>query len=60
MNKSYLSGETIDVTVHEVCANNKLKEIHKAGGGDWGGTMVDEAFIEFLTKIAGSFKQHLF
>ncbi|KAH3891131.1 hypothetical protein DPMN_015220 [Dreissena polymorpha] len=53
--KKYLvldaGGGTIDITVHEVCTGDNLKELHKASGGDWGGTKVDAAFIEFLGKI---------
>ncbi|XP_052215038.1 heat shock 70 kDa protein 12A-like isoform X6 [Dreissena polymorpha] len=53
--KKYLvldaGGGTIDITVHEVCERGTLKEIHKASGGYWGGTKVDEAFIEFLSEI---------
>lgn len=31
----------------------KLKELHKASGGAWGGTEVDAAFHTFLGEIAG-------
>ncbi|XP_052280504.1 heat shock 70 kDa protein 12A-like [Dreissena polymorpha] len=44
-------GGTIDITVHEVCTGGTLKEVHKATGGEWGGTNVDAAFMEFLGKI---------
>ncbi|XP_061163780.1 heat shock 70 kDa protein 12A-like [Saccostrea echinata] len=46
-------GGTIDITVHQVQQNGTLKEIHKANGGDWGGTKVDEAFRELLEDIVG-------
>ncbi|KAL4230693.1 Heat shock 70 kDa protein 12A [Mactra antiquata] len=46
-------GGTVDITVHEVMANNKLKELHKASGGAWGGTKVDDAFRQFLIKLVG-------
>ncbi|KAH3833639.1 gamma-aminobutyric acid receptor subunit alpha-6-like isoform X2 [Dreissena polymorpha] len=53
--KTYLvldaGGGTIDITIHQVCAGGNLKEIHRASGGDWGGTMVDEAFMDFLGMI---------
>ncbi|KAH3832465.1 hypothetical protein DPMN_105753 [Dreissena polymorpha] len=56
--KKYLvldaGGGTIDITVHEVCAGGNLKEIHRASGGDWGGTKIDGAFINFLEHIAGN------
>ncbi|KAL3879860.1 hypothetical protein ACJMK2_032139 [Sinanodonta woodiana] len=40
-------GGTIDITVHEVLSDGKLKELHKASGGAWGGTQVDEAYRQF-------------
>ena len=30
-----------------------LKELHKASGGAWGGTKVDEAFRQFIIKLVG-------
>lgn len=33
--------------------DNKLKELHKASGGAWGGTRVDEAFRQFIIKLVG-------
>lgn len=47
------TGGTIDITVHEVQRNGTLKEIQKANGGNWGGTMVDKAFREFFEDIVG-------
>ncbi|XP_052225821.1 heat shock 70 kDa protein 12A-like isoform X2 [Dreissena polymorpha] len=46
-------GGTIDITVHEVCFGGKLKELFKATGGAWGGTMVDKAFLDFLADLIG-------
>ncbi|XP_060570709.1 heat shock 70 kDa protein 12B-like [Ruditapes philippinarum] len=46
-------GGTVDITVHEVTDQGNLKELHKASGGDWGGTKVDEAYEAFLTSIVG-------
>jgi hypothetical protein len=37
-----------------VSAGGKLKELHKATGGAWGGTMVDEAFRQLLLRLMGS------
>ena len=34
--------------------DGELEEIHPACGGNWGGAMVDEAFMEFLTNLAGT------
>lgn len=47
-------GGTIDITVHEVQENGTLKELHKANGGDWGGTKVDESFKSLLADIVGN------
>ncbi|XP_045157694.2 heat shock 70 kDa protein 12A-like [Mercenaria mercenaria] len=43
-------GGTIDITVHEV-GDNGMKEVHAATGGDWGGTMVDKDFEDWLLKV---------
>ncbi|XP_052788875.1 heat shock 70 kDa protein 12A-like isoform X2 [Mya arenaria] len=55
--KKYLvldaGGGTVDITVHEVGPSGDLKELHKASGGAWGGTKVDEAFMNFLGQLAG-------
>ncbi|XP_006127883.2 heat shock 70 kDa protein 12A-like isoform X1 [Pelodiscus sinensis] len=44
-------GGTIDITAHEIQKNQSLKELHKASGGGWGGSTVDENFKEFLKEI---------
>ncbi|KAL3880082.1 hypothetical protein ACJMK2_032351 [Sinanodonta woodiana] len=46
-------GGTVDITVHEVIQGGHLRELFKANGGPWGGTTVDEAFIEFLKSLCG-------
>lgn len=48
-----VGGGTVDITIHEVLADNKLKELSGASGGAWGGTMVDRAFADLLSKIVG-------
>ncbi|OWF40770.1 heat shock 70 kDa protein 12B-like [Mizuhopecten yessoensis] len=53
-------GGTIDITVHEVQRDGSLKEIHKANGGDWGGTKVDHAFQVLLSGIIGNGAFHSF
>ncbi|XP_052237389.1 heat shock 70 kDa protein 12B-like isoform X2 [Dreissena polymorpha] len=57
LGKKYLvvdaGGGTIDMTVHEVCFGGALKELHKATGGPWGGTMVDKAFLDFIAELIG-------
>ncbi|WAR29533.1 HS12A-like protein [Mya arenaria] len=44
---------TVDVTAYEVNTNGTLGEIHSAGGGGWGGNMVNEGYIEMLYRIFG-------
>ncbi|XP_064601143.1 heat shock 70 kDa protein 12B-like [Liolophura sinensis] len=44
-------GGTVDTTVHEVMLSGDLKELHKASGGGWGGTQVDDQFTDLLLKI---------
>ncbi|KAK3577061.1 hypothetical protein CHS0354_003148 [Potamilus streckersoni] len=46
-------GGTVDITVHKVMPTGKLKEIHKASGGAWGGTQVDEACKQFIISLIG-------
>ncbi|XP_052212853.1 heat shock 70 kDa protein 12A-like [Dreissena polymorpha] len=46
-------GGTVDITVHEVTSDMKLKEIEKASGGAWGGTKVNDAFKQFIDTLAG-------
>uniref|UniRef100_A0A8W8L4G0 Heat shock 70 kDa protein 12A n=1 Tax=Magallana gigas TaxID=29159 RepID=A0A8W8L4G0_MAGGI len=46
-------GGTVDITVHEVRDNGSVKELHKANGGDWGGTKVDASFKGLLVDIVG-------
>ncbi|XP_053400546.1 heat shock 70 kDa protein 12A-like [Mercenaria mercenaria] len=46
-------GGTIDITVHQVIVDGKLRELHKASGGAWGGTEVDKAYEQFIASIAG-------
>jgi hypothetical protein len=48
-----IQGGTIDIVVHKVCNDRTLEELHQANGGNWGGSMVDKAFQDFLTKIIG-------
>lgn len=46
-----LGGGTADITVHERQADGGLKEVHKASGGAWGGTKVDEEFERLLIDV---------
>ncbi|KAK3602824.1 hypothetical protein CHS0354_026375 [Potamilus streckersoni] len=49
-----LGGGTADITVHEKQPDGTLKEVHKASGGAWGGTKVDEEFNQMIIKIIGA------
>ena len=47
-------GGTIDVTVHEITmATKKITELHRASGGDWGGTSVDKPIQDLLSRAIG-------
>ncbi|XP_045203777.2 heat shock 70 kDa protein 12A-like [Mercenaria mercenaria] len=46
-------GGTVDITVHETQSDGTIRELYKANGGPWGGTKIDEAFINFLEDVAG-------
>ena len=39
--------------MHEVQDNGTLNELHKANGGNWGGTKVDSSFRNLLASIVG-------
>ena len=39
--------------MHEVQDKGNLKELHKANGGNWGGTKVDSSFRSLLASIVG-------
>ncbi|KAL4230424.1 Heat shock 70 kDa protein 12A [Mactra antiquata] len=47
-------GGTVDITVHEILPGGRLKELHKASGGAWGGTKIDDAFYNFMVEITGT------
>lgn len=49
-----LGGGTADITVHESTRQGKLKELHRASGGDWGGTQVDRCFMHMLSTVMGA------
>jgi hypothetical protein len=52
-NLSLLLGGTIDITAHEVQDDGRVKELIKATGGDWGGTSVDEKYMDFIKCLIG-------
>ena len=48
-----IKGGTIDITAHEIQRDGSVKELLAASGGAWGGTKVDENFINLLIKVLG-------
>ncbi|XP_045204913.2 heat shock 70 kDa protein 12A-like isoform X1 [Mercenaria mercenaria] len=46
-------GGTVDMTVHEIQEDSTLRELAKANGGEFGGTLVDKKFIELLNDVFG-------
>lgn len=48
-----LGGGTADITVHEKLNDGTLKELHKASGGPWGGTYVDNNYLQWMEKLFG-------
>lgn len=46
-------GGTIDLTVHEMEHGGYLKELHRASGGPWGSTSIDQQFELLLGDIFG-------
>ncbi|KAG9271769.1 heat shock 70 kDa protein 12A-like [Astyanax mexicanus] len=44
-------GGTIDITVHEVVEDGRLKELHRVSGNDMGGQTVDKNFKTFLREL---------
>ena len=48
-----LTGGTIDITIHQICPEDGLAEVHAATGGGWGGILVDKAFRDLLIEMVG-------
>ncbi|XP_076071445.1 heat shock 70 kDa protein 12A-like [Mytilus galloprovincialis] len=46
-----LGGGTADITVHERQFDGSLEEVLPPSGGDWGGTAVDRAYLEFVNSV---------
>ena len=52
--KSISIGGTVDITVHKIKSNRRLKELCHASGGDCGGMSIDNAFIQIIVRIIGA------
>lgn len=48
-----LIGGTVDVTAHQVTADGNVKELIRPTGGNWGGTRVDEEYIDLIKCLIG-------
>ncbi|ESP02145.1 hypothetical protein LOTGIDRAFT_212681 [Lottia gigantea] len=46
-------GGTIDVVAHKIRKDERIKELFRATGGAWGGTVIDRQFLLLLIKIFG-------
>uniref|UniRef100_K1R2D7 Heat shock 70 kDa protein 12B n=1 Tax=Magallana gigas TaxID=29159 RepID=K1R2D7_MAGGI len=46
-----MGGGTVDIVVHKIMENDTLAEVYKASAGDWGGTIVDAQFKEFVVGL---------
>ncbi|ELU02596.1 hypothetical protein CAPTEDRAFT_92388, partial [Capitella teleta] len=46
-------GGTIDTTCYKIKSNQTLEQTYEATGNSFGGTKVDDAFVEFLSQIVG-------
>lgn len=46
-----IPGGTIDIVAHKVRKDSRIKELFRATGGAWGGTIVDSRFINLLHTI---------
>lgn len=46
-------GGTVDLTLHQIQRNGKLKELYKASGGAWGSIGIDYHFEMLLVSIFG-------
>lgn len=45
---------TADITCHELLLDGTIKELHQPSGGDFGGTNVDNEFLNVLVRIFGA------
>ncbi|KAK3097633.1 hypothetical protein FSP39_011566 [Pinctada imbricata] len=48
-----LGGGTVDIALHQKLENGRIKELYQASGGPYGGTAVDEVYIQLLTRAFG-------
>lgn len=46
-----IGGGTLDVTVHEVLEDSKIREVYQVTGGPFGGIYVDQKFVYLLEQL---------
>ncbi|XP_071086747.1 heat shock 70 kDa protein 12A-like [Haliotis cracherodii] len=46
-------GGTIDCVAHKIRKDGRIRELFRATGGAWGGTIIDKQFLNLLHRIFG-------
>ncbi|WAR14116.1 HS12B-like protein, partial [Mya arenaria] len=49
-----LGGGTVDISAHQVQDDGSLKALREPSGGKWGGTLVDDGFLEIFEGLFGA------
>ena len=60
LNLSVNTGGTVDISAVEVVDDVKLRQLHYAVGGPYGGGAVDKNFVELLNDVFGADKMEMF
>lgn len=53
MNIHYLIGGTTDITAHEIMEDGNVKELIRATGENWGGSMDDGEYMDVIKCLIG-------
>ncbi|KAK3085247.1 hypothetical protein FSP39_000642 [Pinctada imbricata] len=59
-NRHNLYGGTVDIALHKKLEDDRIQELYQASGGPFGGTAVDEAYMQLLTRAFGGPMMHQF
>lgn len=51
---SFVLGKTVDISIYQKQSNGTYNELNRPTRGPWGGTKVDEAFLQMIIKIFGT------
>lgn len=49
----FISGGTIDIVAHKIRKDGRIRELFRATGGAWGGTVIDRQFLNLMERIFG-------